>query len=313
MTMIQDDHKMIDIPDVGTEPETSPDVEFVDEKVLGGPYMRLVRITPELAAYWLAKNTHNRSVFNGVVREYTLAMKEGRWNFDGDAIQFSKDGVLLNGQHRLLAQVASKATVIVPVWFDLDPMVQLEMDQGRKRSFASNLELRGKKQDAVYLSAITSLLYYWDRGARGQGLTNFQNHNGNRAQMRQLMEYFYEHESEISNSMPAAHSAHKTAFAPLRVTAFANLLFRRIDPADADAFMKSLASGVGLEAENPILLLRQRLVSDFGVKNRIGRPQAWVMLALIIKAWNYWRDGESIKQLSFKPGGATKEVFPEPH
>jgi hypothetical protein len=77
--------------------------------------------------------------------------------------------------------------------------------------------------------------------------------------------------------------------------------------------MKALTSGVGLEYESPILLLRQRLVNDYGGKVKVSKPQSWIVLALIFKAWNYWRDGESIKQLSFKPGGASKEVFPEPH
>lgn len=290
----------------------APEVVVVDESYLSGPYHRLVLVSPELAEYWLDKNLHNRKVYFGIVREYSAAMKEGRWEFDGDSIQFSKEGVLLNGQHRLMAQVASGATLVQSVWYNLDEKIQTVMDTGRKRSFADILELEGEK-DAAHLAALTSMLYYYEKGSRGQNLTNFSNWSGNRAQHTQLLEFFQEHASELRNALPAAKAAHRSAYAPIRVTAFANLVFRRISPTDADAFMKALATGVGLAYESPILLLRQRLVNDYGGKVKVARPQAWVVLALIFKAWNYWRDGESIKQLSFKPGGASKELFPEAH
>jgi hypothetical protein len=292
--------------------QKAPEVVEVDESYLAGPYHRLVLVTPELAEYWLDMNLHNRKVYFGVVREYTTAMKEGRWEFDGDSIQFSKQGILLNGQHRLMAQVASGTTLVQSVWYNLDERIQTVMDTGRKRSFADILELEGEK-DAAHLAALTSMLYYYEKGSRGQNLTNFSNWSGNRAQHTQLLEFFQENASEIRNCLPAAKAAHRSAYAPIRVTAFANLLFRRLDAYEADVFMKALTSGVGLEYESPILLLRQRLVNDYGGKVKVSKPQSWIVLALIFKAWNYWRDGESIKQLSFKPGGASKEVFPEPH
>lgn len=290
--------------------DAPPEAVEMSEADLGGPYHRLILVTPELAAYWLEKNLHNRKVYVGVVREYAAAMRDERWWFDGDSIQFSKEGILLNGQHRLMAQVASGTTLVQSVWYDLDSEVQTVMDTGRKRSFADILELEGEK-DSTHLAALTSMLYYYEKGNRGQNLTNFANWNGNRAQHSQLLAFFQEHAEELRGCLPEAKAAHRGTYAPIRVTAFANLLFRRIDKADAEGFMKALASGVGLENESPILLLRQRLVNDYGKKNAVSRPQSWVVLALIIKAWNFWRGGESIKQLVFKSGGVSKELFPE--
>lgn len=293
--------------------QKAPEYVEVDEADLGGPTHRLVMVTPELAEYWLEKNIHNRKVYFGVVREYTQAMKDERWWFDGDSIQFSKEGILLNGQHRLMAQVASGTTLVQSVWFDLDSGVQTVMDTGRKRSFADILELEGEK-DASHLAALTSMLFYYEKGNRGQNLTNFANWNGNRAQHTQLLVFFNEHAEELRACLPEAKKAHSTAYAPVRVTAFANLLFRRIDKEEARGFMTALATGVGLETESPILLLRQRLMNDYGKKSvGAARPQPWVILALLIKAWNFWRDGESIKQLVFKSGGMSKELFPEAH
>lgn len=69
-------------------------------------------VTPEIAAEMLTHNTNNyRSASEQTVARYALDMKSGRWKENGEPIQFSEDGTLLNGQHRLKAIVKSSATI----------------------------------------------------------------------------------------------------------------------------------------------------------------------------------------------------------
>jgi len=42
------------------------------------------------------------------------------------------------------------------------------------------------------------------------------------------------------------------------------------------------------------------------------RMRADVIIALVLKAWNAYRSGETIQLLRFKVGGAHPEKFPEP-
>jgi hypothetical protein len=42
------------------------------------------------------------------------------------------------------------------------------------------------------------------------------------------------------------------------------------------------------------------------------RPMVARMNALTIKAWNVWRDGETIRTLSWKQGGTFRMPFPVP-
>ncbi|MDP2620568.1 MAG: hypothetical protein Q8P46_10395, partial [Hyphomicrobiales bacterium] len=64
------------------------------------------RITPELAREWLEKtNRKNRPLSELKWTAYAVDMLEGRWQYNGDAIRFGSDGVLLDGQHRLMACV----------------------------------------------------------------------------------------------------------------------------------------------------------------------------------------------------------------
>ena len=64
-------------------------------------------ITPEKAVEYLDNNFKHREIKQTRVDKYVASMTEGNWKFNGKVITFNKDGVLLNGQHRLTAVVQS--------------------------------------------------------------------------------------------------------------------------------------------------------------------------------------------------------------
>ena len=68
-------------------------------------------ITPEIAQVWLEKNTNNRTIRQMVVDRYADEMCSGAWKLNAETIKFSRDGTLLDGQHRLWAVVESKVTI----------------------------------------------------------------------------------------------------------------------------------------------------------------------------------------------------------
>jgi hypothetical protein len=73
------------------------------------------RITPAIAAAYLTMNVNNRKIRDGRVAQYAAAMSAGEWVMTGEPIIFNGSS-LANGQHRLLACVASNTpfeTVVV--------------------------------------------------------------------------------------------------------------------------------------------------------------------------------------------------------
>lgn len=64
-------------------------------------------ITPEMAEAYLANNFKHRDIKESKVDKYVETLKNGEWRFNGKVITFNKDGVLMNGQHRLSAVVKS--------------------------------------------------------------------------------------------------------------------------------------------------------------------------------------------------------------
>lgn len=119
------------------------------------PTMELVSITPELAKVWLGSNLVNRHVRKSVVARYAADMVAGRWRGADSMFILRTDGVLLDGQHRLLAIVESGVTV--EAWVQtkdafLDPM-DLRADTGITRSAVDILGV------TTNLAAVARVLY----------------------------------------------------------------------------------------------------------------------------------------------------------
>lgn len=123
-------------------------------------------IGPETAQEWLRRNVHNRPVKGNLVRKYVQDMTNGTWPMTGEAVKFSTQGVLLDGQHRLLAICQTGATVPCLVVFGIDPDAQKHMDTGGKRLLSDQLSLAGY-QNTTTLAAAARLALAWSTDRLG--------------------------------------------------------------------------------------------------------------------------------------------------
>ena len=64
---------------------------------------QIERITPVMADEYLKLNTRNRRISKATVAFLVNEIRCGNWAFNGMPIIFADSGVLLDGQHRLLA------------------------------------------------------------------------------------------------------------------------------------------------------------------------------------------------------------------
>jgi len=101
-------------------------------------------ITPEVAEKMLKFNTHNRNVKKSV-SVYADLMKKGHWGENGESIVFSSDGILRDGQHRLLATIKAGHSWRAVVVTGVDADVYDTYDEGVNRSLADVLCFEGFK------------------------------------------------------------------------------------------------------------------------------------------------------------------------
>lgn len=128
----------------------SVDVPVVDgstwRRYLTAQQVAVVRmyLTPDTATAMLFQNRRNRSLRPAKMREYARAMADGRWESDHpDTIAFAKNGDLINGQHRLTAQVESETALIVNVAFGCSESARLTVDGHMGKSLGDRMWIAG--------------------------------------------------------------------------------------------------------------------------------------------------------------------------
>jgi hypothetical protein len=84
-------------------------------------------------------NIDNRRVGDRTVQSYTKDLVEDRWINTEESIAFDEEGVFYNGQHRLLALLASGKPQVFYVTFNVAVEARYAVDQGKKRSVADKL------------------------------------------------------------------------------------------------------------------------------------------------------------------------------
>jgi hypothetical protein len=93
-------------------------------------------ITPERATELLTMNTCNRTVKQKTVAKYTEDMKTGNWKSNGVPIVIGDDGVIKDGQHRLMAIVRSGVTLRNQLIVTIPKEEANAYDIGTTRTFA---------------------------------------------------------------------------------------------------------------------------------------------------------------------------------
>lgn len=266
------------------------------------PAVDVETITPELATKYLGHNTRNRNLRARVVLAYAADMANGDWRWNGEGIKFGTDGTLLDGQHRLAAIVQSGTSVPMLVVRDLPNETQETIDGGVKRTFADVLNLRGEK-NYVGLAATIRAITSYETGAAGTGDT------GRKFTNAQLIRTLEKH-PWIREGINTANSAQAHTSMPTAVGGLAWFLFMQLSPEDTEFFFNRLCSDTNHSTGDPIYTLRKLLLTSVdGVR---GARNTRYLLAVTIKAWNKYRDGDRCDLLKFRTGGAKPEAFPEP-
>lgn len=107
------------------------------------------KVTPKIAAAWLAKNTANRKMRPGVLEKYTADMTTCRWTPCPAPIVFYEDGSLADGQHRLQAIILSDTTQTFDIWRDFPRGAGINIDTGLSRTLVDSARISGAANYAL--------------------------------------------------------------------------------------------------------------------------------------------------------------------
>jgi len=259
-------------------------------------------ITPAIAQELLKKNSINRKLTEMIVNEISRQMSAGLWKEEtGEAIKIAEDGTLIDGQHRLTALIKSGITLRFLVVSGLEKEVFSVLDTGKKRS-AGDVLFIGNVPNSTNMAA--GIRRYLNLKA-GRSLAKDQKSISN-------TEIFsvYKYKSVFWDSvMQMAEKWYKDSMRILNMSEFIGMYvyLRDINDDDAFHFIDKLSNGIGLEINDPIYLLREKLLLA-KLNTRFNLIQT-VKTALIIKAWNHYRTGTKLKMLKYD---IERDTFPKP-
>lgn len=260
-----------------------------------------VAITPALAALWLGLNRNFRALSEHRASMLAGQMKAG-WDVNGETVKFARKGdqwVLVDGQHRLRGCVLSGHSFESLVVWGVDS--DLAVDVGAIRQLADILHSRGEK-NANALAAAIRWIWKWENGKfRSAGLEAQTSH-------AVLLDVLARH-PDIRHSV--AVGAATKEILPLSMAIFLHYAFSLVDGLAASKFFDALSTGVNLERDDPIFILRRRLLKDKDSTKL--KLRAVEKLALAIKTWNLWVAGRSASTSSirWRSVGPAVEPFPE--
>jgi hypothetical protein len=256
-------------------------------------------ITPAIAKQILESNLINRRPKPPVVLRYASDMQRGLWKTDtAEFIKISKNGVLLDGQHRLMAVIKANTSVYFNVARGVNDEIFDVIDTGSIRNAGDVFKIAGVKRECTLPSIISTY----------NKLKNNKTFNVNknlRLNNSELLQQYYEDELFWQEVGRKSHNWYMS-FAKILQPSFIGgfyAYFYEINPKLAESFFDELTTGINV-SNNIIHLLRNKLMQD---KISLRKMHLNLKFAYIIKTWNYYVTGKQAVILKFNPD---KEPFP---
>lgn len=259
-----------------------------------------ILVTPSLAAKYLEANIMNRHANEPTVLHYANQMRKGDWKEDtGECIKISKEGVILDGQHRLMAVIKANKPIYFHIAMDMDKEVFDVLDTGKCRSAGDVFKIQGIKY-ATSTPAIINYYHLFKKEQYHKGIAK----NGKLSNSQLLA--MYEEKAEYWNAIVNKAETFSSSFSRVISSAlfggiYATLL--DINPSKALPFLEQFSTGRNITNES-IHVLRDKLIAD-RVSNSKMSPA--LKMAFIIKTWNAFVTDRNLKVLRFDK---VKEDFP---
>lgn len=286
--------------------ENKPEVS--NKKVLGVNTMESlfehvrVNVSPTIAQEWLDTMVVNRRPVRSRINTYGASMKAGKWHDQGEAIKFDIDGHLKDGQNRLMAIIEQNITVPLEVLRGVSQDSQKYMDIGAARKPADSLYMAGVEYSTKLSTSLTLVNQYDLDG------TVAVTGGSRRLNTFEIIESL----EKYPDIVESAKYIFNTSVAQKLMTAshlvFCHYIFRRIDPTACTVFWEKVDQGYGLEKNDPIHLLREKMIANKSA-GPMTKQDPVVMIAYVIKAWNLYRAGRTVSRLVYS--ASKNEQFPK--
>lgn len=262
-------------------------------------------ITPAKAQEYLDKSGGNRNISKVVVDSYALTMKQGKWLLNGEPIVFDMNDTLLNGHHRLHAIIKSGVPIQTFVTRGVEHESYTTFDCGRHRTVGQLIGMQGVLNYNTIAASVTTSYKLANNFVVGE---NHGLEKGRGRTNTMMIELFnQDRDLYIDCGNFACEIRHKTNILEASIIGgVSHFLVRHCgyNIEFVKGFFRSVCSLDTCELQM-LDLLRKRLIEN---KTTVRKTPRSVIVALLIKTWNFYVTGTTRKVLAFD---ASKEDYPK--
>lgn len=261
-------------------------------------------ITPEKAQKYLATSKGNRNISQKFVDIYAQAMRKGEWMLNGVPIVFDEDGALIDGHHRLHAVIKAGVPIQSSVTRGVQETSFTTFDCGRNRNLGQLIGMQGVKNYTAVASAVATSYKL------ANGYIVGENHGMEKtaANTNTKMMEMYEEDKELYQKAGNFATSIRKNCNLLEISIIGGMTHHLVRRCGYDFelvanFFRQICS---FETSPNVMcnLMRKKLCEN---KSAIKKLKRSVMVALIIKTWNFYATGTSKKRLVFDPA---QEPYP---
>jgi len=248
-------------------------------------------ITPEIAKQYLGTNADNqRNLTKTHMIHLAQQMNAGQWILNGEPIIFSNDGRLIDGQHRLSALVYAKANIQFLVVRGVSPDGFMTIDKGKMRTNSDIMSIEKIPNSAITASVVTGCLNYRRARSTNQGQGGSLNSYIRPSSTDLLKEYKMHVEEYQFAAFIGGRCRKITAPSNVGIVAALAHIVAKHDKQEIAHFWTLFQTGAGLSENDPILHLRNRLITNGKSSAKLSSN---MKIMLMIKAWNLYAKGKS--------------------
>jgi hypothetical protein len=257
-----------------------------------------VTLTPIMATKLLEHNRLNRPIRERHVQRISSQIAGGKWKFNGDTIKVSRDGDVLDGQHRLWAVIEAKVPIDTLLVRDIERDAFSTIDTIRSiRTGGDILALNGVTR---YRTAISSALQWMCRYENGMAEWKDPRNKVENSDIEAAWSKHPGMQSAVEEAMKLRGLANAA------LMGFLYYLMSSQNTVIADRMMETLRSPEGVGITDPFFRLRAYFTALHHV-----RKDPTTTIALAFKAANAVREGKKLQSLTWRNQGRGATQFPK--
>jgi hypothetical protein len=258
-------------------------------------------ITPDVAIDMLKMNDSfiNRQFDDKRIKRYTNQMIKGRWKpKNGSTISISAEGMLLDGQHRLLSLWLTGTTCTYLIVTGLDKTTMPSMDIGKPRNSYDVTYINGFGPNSRTLAQAVKLIILFKNRSIVKGVIDdydvandeVNDFEQNRGRMSRLLK-------DLEGTVKPGWIPKTNNYLTAAQWLFVYHTLRSLPGMDEEAkkFLDKFAFGNDLKATSPIKVLRtyfetefKHLSKGYGKRNKTNKVSLTIKIKYIFEAWNLY-------------------------